>query len=101
MIDVICSKRLPEDTMRLIELLKRSICTGDFSPFSGRIQTNEGTVYHDIPEEITAEEIITMDWLADNVIGFIPTMDEMEEDAKPIIQVQGVAKAKEPESASE
>ena len=98
MIDVICSKRLPADTMKLIELLKKSICSGEFSPFSGRINTNEGTVYHDIPEEITAEEIITMDWLADNVIGFIPTMDQMEEDAKPIIQVQGVAKAKEPEA---
>lgn len=97
MIDVICSKRLPEDSMRLIELLKKSICSGEFPPFSGRISTNEGTVYHDIPEEITAEEIITMDWLADNVIGFIPTMDQMEEDAKQIIEVQGVAKAKEPE----
>lgn len=97
MIDVICSKRLPQNTVRLIELLKKSICRGEFTPFSGRISTNEGMVCHDIPDEITAEEIITMDWLVDNIIGFIPTMDQMEETAKPIIQVQGVAKAKEGE----
>lgn len=44
---------------------------------------------------ITASEIITMDWLADNIIGSIPTLNDFREDAKPIVKVQGVAKAKE------
>lgn len=101
MIDVICSKRLPSETVRLIDLLKKSICSGDFAPFSGVINTKDGTVLPEIPEGMMAEEIITMDWLVDNVVGFIPTMDDMEEDARPIIQIQGVAKAKETENETD
>lgn len=81
MIDVICSNRMPSGTVQLVELLKKSICSGEFTPFPG----------------ITAEEIVTMDWLADNIIGSIPTMDELVEDARPIVQVQGVASAKVPD----
>ena len=33
-VDVICSHHLPIGTTRLIELLKESICKGDFNPFS-------------------------------------------------------------------
>ena len=94
MIDVICSNRLPSGTMQLIELLKKSICSGDFNPFSGTIYSQDGLVYNGAAEGITAEEIITMDWLADNIIGTIPTIDDLVDEAKPIVQVQGVAKAK-------
>ena len=94
MIDVICSKKLPAGTRRLIELLKRDICSGSFSPFSGTIYTQDGLVRDVPPEGITAEEIITMDWLNDNIVGTIPAMDDLVEDAKPIVQVQGVEKAK-------
>lgn len=94
MIEVICSTHLPSGTVRLIELLKKSICSGDFNPFSGTINSQDGPVQSDMPGSITTEEIITMDWLADNIIGSIPTMDDFLDEAKPIVQVQGVAKAK-------
>ena len=35
-----------------------------------------------------------MDWLNDNIVGTIPAMDDLVEEAKPIVQVQGVEKAK-------
>lgn len=94
MIDVICSNRLPSGTVRLIELLKKNICSGDFNPFSGVIHTQDGLVHNVMPDGITTEEIVTMDWLVDNIIGSIPTMDDLAEDARPIVEVQGVAKAK-------
>ena len=97
MIDVICSKKLPAGTLRLIELLKKDICEGTFKPFSGVIYSQDGQIHNVMPEEITAEEIVAMDWLNDNVVGSIPTMEELEEEAKPIVQVQGVAKAKSPD----
>ncbi len=78
MIDVICSTRLPSGMVQLIELLKKNISSGEFRPFS----------------DITAEEIVTMDWLADNIIGTIPTMNDLVEEARPVVEVQGVAKAK-------
>ena len=33
---------------------------------------------------------MTMDWLADNVIGTIPVIDELEDAAKPVVQLRGV-----------
>lgn len=100
MIDVICSNHLPSGTAQLIELLKQSICSGTFNPFSGMIYSQDGLVHTDLSGSITAEEIVTMDWLADNIIGSIPTMDELVDDAKPIVQVQGVSKAKKTEGGS-
>lgn len=100
MVDVICSQRLPSGTLQLIELLKKSICSGEFKPFSGTIYSQDGLVHcssagKDITtDSITAEEIVTMDWLADNVIGSIPTMDDLVDDARPIVQLQGVPKAR-------
>lgn len=94
MIDVICSNRLPSGTAKLVEVLKKSICSGEFSPFSGTIYSQDGPVREDMSDSITAEEIVAMDWLADNIIGSIPTMDAFVEEAKPIVEIQGVAKAK-------
>lgn len=94
MIDVIFSTKLPAGTRRLIELLKSDICAGTFKPFSGTIYSQDGLIHDVPPEGITAEEIITMDWLNDNIVGTIPAIDDFVEDAKPIVQVQGVEKAK-------
>ena len=34
-VDVICSQNLPTGTQKLVELLKHTICAGEFNPFSG------------------------------------------------------------------
>lgn len=95
MIDVICSKKLPPDTVRLIKLLKKGICSGEFDPFAGMRYTKDGTHYIKVTDRLSAEQIITMDWLAENVIGFIPNMGELSEDARPIVEIQGVSKVTE------
>ena len=89
-IDVICSKHLPIGTARLIDLLKQTICRGDFNPFSGVLYSQNGLVQRDADKVMSPEEIITMDWLAENVIGFIPKMDELIEKAKPVVKLQGI-----------
>ena len=43
------------------------------------------------------EEIITMDWLVDNVEGCIPEFDQLIEAAKPMVHLQGVTKEGENE----
>ncbi len=35
---------------------------------------------------------MTMDWLAENVIGSIPTKKELKEQAEPVVRQQGVKK---------
>lgn len=92
-IDVIYSERLPIGTKRLINLLKQTICTGDFNPFSGALYAQEGIIQTGAKDVLTPEEIIKMDWLAENVIGSIPSIDELKEEARPIVLLQGVLDA--------
>ncbi len=40
--------------------------------------------------EMSPEEIMKMDWLADIVVGSIPTLDELVEDARDVVAFQGV-----------
>ena len=40
--------------------------------------------------DLTPEQIITMDWLLDNVIGKIPELEELEEGCEPIVKAQGI-----------
>ena len=39
---------------------------------------------------MSPEEIIRMDWLAENVIGYIPKMDDLIDKAKPVVLLQGI-----------
>ena len=39
---------------------------------------------------LNAMELATMDWLAENVIGYIPKKGELSEGAKPVVTQQGV-----------
>lgn len=93
-IDVICSKNIPTETKRLMELLKQSIVSQQFSPFSGVLYSQNGMVQGDPKRSLTPEEIITMDWLAENVVGIIPKTEDLQEQAKPVTLQQGVNKEK-------
>lgn len=91
-IDVICSKNVPNETKRLVELLKYTITSGQFDLFSGPIYSQRGTIQDDPNRSLAPEEIVKMDWLADNVIGSIPSTQELEEHARPVTLQQGVIK---------
>lgn len=91
-IDVVCSRNLPIGTQRLIELLKTTIMNGEFNPFTGVLYSQEGVVQPDEQKSLTPEEIVNMDWLAENVLGHIPTMDELLGSAIPVVMQQGIDK---------
>lgn len=89
-IDVICSRNLPIGTKRLIELLKKTIMNGEFNLFSGVLYSQTGIVQPDPNHILTPDELINMDWLAENVIGHIPTKEELLESAIPVYLQQGI-----------
>lgn len=91
-VDVICSQSLPSGTQRLVELLKETIRRGEFNPFSGVLCSQTGIVQEDPEGSLSPEQIITMNWLADNVIGTIPKSWQLTEQAKPVTMQQGVEK---------
>ena len=91
-VDVVFSKHLPIGQKRLSGLLKTAICTEAFNPFSGILYAQNGAVTEDPEGSLSPEEIMTMDWLAENVIGSIPDSGELKEQAAPVVEQQGVKK---------
>lgn len=89
-VDVICSQNLPVGTKRLVELLKHTISDGKFNPFSGVLYSQTGIIKGSPDNSLTPEEIMTMDWLAENIIGSIPGEQELTEKAKPVLSQQGI-----------
>lgn len=89
-IDIISSPWLPEGIKRLIGLLTKTICSGEFNPFSGVIYSQDRTIRNSEDQTLAVKDIITMDWLSDNIIGEIPVLDELSEQAKPVTLQQGL-----------
>lgn len=95
-VDIICSKHLPVGTKRLVELLKQTVVSGMFNPFSGILYAQDGVMVQSDPDRsLTPEEIVTMDWLAENVIGSIPKKGELQDQARSVVRQQGVKTTKE------
>lgn len=89
-IDVICSQNLPHGTNRLIDFLKKSIKSGSFHPFDGEIYSQNGMIQDQEGKSLTPEEIITMNWLAENIVGHIPEIGEFTPEAQALVRLQGV-----------
>ena len=75
-------------------MLKHAIATGEYHPFSGILYSQDGMIQSDPNKILSPEEIITMNWLADNVVGAIPASWELTEQAKPVTAQSGVEKQK-------
>lgn len=92
-IDVICSNNLPAGTVKLVELMKTAISAGSFHPFTGPLTDQEGIIRYESEETILPDDIMLMDWLVDNVVGHIPTLDELKEEARPVVMLRGLDSA--------
>ena len=89
-IDVTVSDRLPEGVRALVELLRTGLQNGTVDPFRRRVIAQDGTVKNDGSRSFTADELLHMDWLCDNVDGYIPTFDQIAPFARNIVRARGI-----------
>lgn len=89
-IDVKLSDRLPEGLRCMAEMLKAGLSNGTINPFFRRIVAQDGTVKNDGSQALTPDELLHMDWLCDNVEGVIPSFEEIEPYAQPIVRELGI-----------
>ena len=59
-------------------------------PFTGYIRDQEGKIQVKEDECLSTEKIVTMNWLTDTVIGKIPAIEELREDVKSLVQLEGL-----------
>ena len=89
-IDLICSKRIPARVRRLVDLLHERIHSDAFLPFVGPIVDQSGNIRVEADVALTPQDIIRMDYLAQNVIGRLPGIDELNDVAKSLVALQGI-----------
>ena len=89
-VDLIISKKLPMQVARLVHTLKVMMRTNRFVAFDGGISSQDGRFQSEPDQELDIDDIIKMDWLCENVVGKIPSKEELRERARPIVELKGV-----------
>ncbi len=89
-VDVRCSDKLPDCTRRLALVLRDSIRSGICTIFQGPLFAQGGVQKAVKGQVLTPEQIINMDWLAENIVGSLPAYEEMTEVGKATVGIVGV-----------
>ena len=92
--DIDLSDELSSYTRQLIGLLRQDIIDGRFNPFDGELRSQEGLIRKEGDAPLGSKDIIMMDWLNENIIGEIPKIDALNEEAQTTVKFSGVEKAK-------
>ena len=93
-VDLVTSQRLDPSLKRLVELVKEHIREGVFWPFEGIIHDQQGVERCGPEGRLTPADVIAMDWLTDNVVGGFPELSELRDDARALVELQGIREVK-------
>ena len=89
-IDVSLTDKLPEGVRYLAEMLRGGLRQGLLDPFLRRIVDQNGAERTDGSRPLTPDQLLKMDWLCENVIGHIPTLEEVIPESKATVKLLGV-----------
>ena len=94
-VDIEYAPALPLPSRRFADFFRDSFINNASTPFLTPFYTQRGEMVGAGKKALTLEEIISMDYLADNIIGSIPTYDELTPMGKATVDAVGVAPAKD------
>ena len=89
-IGVLIDDALPAGVRQLANILCRGVADGSILPFERTIRSQDGTLRSDGSHFFSPDEILHMDWFADNVEGSLPSFDELLPMARGLARLQGV-----------
>ena len=96
-IDVQLSPNLPAGVLSLAKILRQGLRCGTIDPFRSRIVTQDGTVINEGSRILSADEILHMDWLCDNVVGSIPAYEDILPISQPTVRMLGIYRQQIPD----
>ncbi|MCK8059199.1 MULTISPECIES: BMP family ABC transporter substrate-binding protein [unclassified Fusibacter] len=68
-LDIYLNKsKVPADTVKLVELMKKMMIQDMFHPFTGPIYDSKGVIKVESDDTLSVDEILNMDWFVDGVI---------------------------------
>ena len=88
--DIVYTSQLPVPSRRYADFFRDSFIHNSITPFITPFNTQDGTVIGENQKTLSLDQIIEMDYLAENVIGSIPAYDELTEMGKATVDSAGV-----------
>ncbi|MCR5826578.1 MAG: BMP family ABC transporter substrate-binding protein [Oscillospiraceae bacterium] len=89
-VGVLIDNAMDAGTRQLTNLLCRGLTDGSILPFERAVRDQSGTVRSDGTHFFSPEEILKMDWFAENVEGSLPAYDELLPMSRSLVRLQGV-----------
>ena len=68
--------------------MREEIRTERFHAFQDEITLQDGTVIGEVGSSLLPEQVITMDYYVENVVGKIPQLEHLTEEAKELMALQ-------------
>ena len=96
-IDVKFSEKLPDGLLVLANMLRKGFQAGTIDPFRRRIVAQDGTVMNDGNASFMPDDLLRMDWLCENVEGFIPEYEDILPMAQPLVRELGLHREQIPQ----
>ena len=84
------SDKLPEGVRHMAKILQQMMTNHGLDPFFRRIVAQDGTVKNDGSRTLTPQQLLHMDWLCDNVIGQIPSYNELLPVSRAMVRELGI-----------
>lgn len=94
-VDIEYAPALPLTARRFADFFRNSFISGSATPFLTPFYTQRGEMVGAGQKSLTLEEIIRMDYLVDNVVGRIPSYQELSPMGKATVDIAGVPNAKD------
>ena len=76
-IELKLEENLPEGVRYLGDVLKKDLISRTISPFRCHIEDRDRILRNDGSEDFTPEQMMSMDWFCDNVVGGIPPYEAL------------------------
>ena len=100
-IDVQLWKHVPEGVAALAKILQQDLKNGTIDPFCRRITAQDGSIKNTGDAHFSPETLLRMDWLCENVNGYIPEFEELVPFARSTVRQLGVYRDRIPMEAEE
>jgi hypothetical protein len=88
------SDRLPEGVRQMAKVLERGLTDGSLDPFKRKLIAQDGSIKNDGSQTLSPQEVLHMDWLCDNVVGSIPTFDQILPMSQAMVRELGIYRDK-------
>lgn len=89
-VDIELGEELSPYTRRMVEIMRSDIMSRSMNPFDAELKSQDGWIRKDGDTLLTSMDIISMNWLNENIIGEIPETETLNEEAKATVSVIGV-----------